>query len=309
MKKYSILIALAGLSMFISCKEVEDPDTADFSWYYRSDFEANILDLSKVENPNPSQIELKDEICFVAKGTEADSYVVWAGQPGSNYETRDLADSLLKDSANHVSSRSTGVALTSVKNGYHYKYFTFSSISPAEGFQMYCVARNYDYELDDYSEIKSKPYTINVVDKQLDLWPEGDPYNTAASSKYSMVFKLDGKALGSKQKITMSKDAQSVAANGYYEIDVENSKITITAKKGWTDFSNVLVQFVANNCIPHPATGTITRDEFGQWCWLVDLSTEQTLTIASQSAAEDAKSGDEFTKDYTFCVVKNPANE
>lgn len=301
MKKYSILIALAALA-FSSCKEVEEPDSADFNWYYRTDFEANLLDLSKIADSlvNPANIELSDQIVFVAKGSGADSYVVWPGQPGNDYTQRDLTSEQLSEEKNNVSLKSTGIALSSVKNGYHYKIFSYSAISPEGGYQIFGTARNYDYESEDYAEVKAGPYTINVLDKQVDLWDKDDPMNSAGASKYDITIKLGGKTI----KKSTSGD------KGFYTIDYERPGIVITAPKGKTDYSSVLVIIHANNCkLNNNGVGDLKLNQFGNWEWTVDLTSEQKITLASQSAAEGAGSGDPLTKDYYFRVVDNPANE
>lgn len=299
MKKYSIFIALAGIAALTSCNKLEDPDSADFNWYLRSDFEKNLLDLSKIENVNPSEIELSDEIVFVAKGSGADSYVVWPGQPGNDYTQRDLTSEQISEEKNNVSLKSTGVALSSVKNGYHYKTFTYSAISPAEGFQIYGTARNYDYASNDYSEVKAGPYTINVIDSQVDLWDKDDPMNSAGASKYDITIKIGGKTI--KKSTTGTK--------GFYTIDYERPGIVITAPQNKTDYTKTLVIIHANNCtLNNNGVGELIQNQYGNWEWTVDLSSEQMITLASQSAAPGAGSGDPLTKDYYFRVVDNPDN-
>ena len=126
MKKYSIFALIALVASLSSCKnKVEEPDTADFNWYIASDYNANMLDLSKAK-ANPDTIELSDELIFVAKGTDASSYVVWTGDPGHDFTMRQLPDSLIKDTVNNVSQRAIGLALsTKDAMGRYYKSYKF----------------------------------------------------------------------------------------------------------------------------------------------------------------------------------------
>ena len=316
MKKFGIfaltVAVIAGLS---ACKgKVEEPDTAEFNWYLLSDYNANMLDLSKA-NANPSTIELSDELVFVAKGTDASAYVVWTGEVGHEYSMRELPDSLIKDTVNNVSKKAMGLALSSKDGlGRYYKNYTFSSISPVGNpFQMYGTARNYDYEKQDYSEIKAGPYSIEVIDTQTDLWNADDPYNSGGFQKYSLSFKI-----GSLISNT------STGAKGSYELiyeDVEKgikpgACVTYPAGK---DPAKASVIFKVNNCIPFVSDGTITYSvKFGTYTWNVDLSSPKTLVLASQSAVEEGYTSyltnadeaypkdkskivkSEYTKEYVF---------
>ena len=56
MRKYSIaVIAAFVIAGITSCKHVKEPESADFSWYYYSDYSANMIDLSKASK-NPKTI-------------------------------------------------------------------------------------------------------------------------------------------------------------------------------------------------------------------------------------------------------------
>lgn len=295
MKKYNILIALAGLAAFTSCKKVEEPDSADFNWYLRSDFEKNLLDLSKA-NANPTVIELNDEICFVAKGSDADFYVVWPGQPGNDYTKRDLTPEQISEEKNNVALKSTGIALSSVKNGYHYKNFKYSNISPEGGFQIYGTARNYDYSSEEYEEVSAGPYTIKVIDTQVDLWDKDDPMNANGAAKYDITIKFGSKKVNKSTSGT----------KGFYTIDYAKPGIEITPPQGVTDFTNVLIIIHANNCkLNNNGVGSLIQNKYGNWEWTVDLTSIQMITLASQSAAEGAGSGDPLTKDYYFWIADN----
>ena len=65
--------------------------------------------------------------------------------------------------------------------------------------------------------------------------------------------------------------------------------------------------FKANNCIPVVTEGSIKLSTSGAvhlYYWTVNLSKGPvTLTLKSQSAADDAKSGDPLTKDYFIKAV------
>ena len=315
MKKYSIFALIALVASLSSCKnKVEEPDTAEFNWYLVEDYNANMLDLSKA-NANPSTIELSDELVFVAKGTDASAYVVWTGEVGHEYSMRSLPDSLIKDTVNNVSKKAAGVALASKDGmGRFYKNYNFSTISPAGSpFQMYGTARNYDYEKQDYSEVKAGPYSIEVIDTQTDLWNAADPYNSGGYQKYSLSFKI-GSLISST----------STGAKGSYELIYEDTEkgikpgVCVTYPAG-KDPAKASVIFKVNNCIPFVSDGTITYSvKFGTYTWNVDLSSPKTLVLASQSAVEEGYTSyltnadeaypndkskivkSEYTKEYVF---------
>lgn len=305
MKKSSLILAtlVAG---FTSCGDkVEKPESADFSWYFNEEYVANQLDLSKA-SANPDTIELSDVLCFVAN-SGADSYVVWPGEATSDYTKRDLPDSLLNDSANNVSKKAAGVALSTVDAmGRNVKTFSFSTISPAGSpFQMYATARNYDFETGKYAETKSGPYSIVVVDTQVDLWDASDPDpKNSASKNYSIIIQVEKTAPSTYTRITKA----SVGAAGYYDFVIEDAEngikpgVTIVYPKG-TNPANCIITLKVNNCIPKSTVGTI-EPVGASYKWKVDLSTDQTLTLCSQSAAADAGSGDPLTKDYVFHAVE-----
>jgi len=306
MKKYAFIVTAIALAGFTSCgNKVEEPESADFSWYLYSDYSANLLDLSKA-NENPDTIELSDQICFVAKSADANSYVVWTGEPGHSFDERELSGELLKDTNNNVSQKAMGVALSTTDGkGRKIKTYTFSSISEVGNpFQMYCTARNYNYDSGEFSEKKKGPYSIVVVDSQVDLWNPADPYGS--NTRYQIVFKV--KSPLSPTSFYRINNATSGAA-GSYELIFEDTEKGI--KPGVKiiypsdgDCSNCELLLTINNCIPICTEGTITYSEkYGNYTWKVDLSSPKTLTLKSQSAAEDAKSGDKYTKDYEFTAV------
>ncbi|MCQ2959152.1 MAG: hypothetical protein MJ198_03070 [Bacteroidales bacterium] len=308
MKKYCIAIAavMFGLS---SCKHVQEPESADFAWYLKADYEKNILDLSKA-NANPSTIELSDVLYFVAKSNDANSYVVWTGEPGHNYLERDLTKEQIKDTVNNAGLRATGLALSSKSGlGNYYKTYNYSTISEVGNpFQVYCTARNYDYETGEYAEVKAGPFSITVIDTQTDLWDDSDPYNSAGATNYDITFKFGSKKVN---KSTSGK-------NGSYEIiyESEGTKpgIKVTYPKGApTTGANVI--FKAKNCIPFSENGTMTYNvKFGTYTWEVDLSSPQILVLASQSAVAagyadymNLSVGDEGvdSKGYVICSSAN----
>ena len=325
MRKYSIaVIAAFVIAGITSCKHVKEPESADFSWYYYSDYSANMIDLSKASK-NPKTIELSDQICFVANDASANSYVVWTGEPGHAYEDRELSDDLKKDTVNNVAKKATGVALsTRDGKGRFMKTYNFNSISPSSSpFQMYCTARNYDYESGEYKEIKAGPYSIEVVDTQTDLWDMNDPYNEGGGKNYAIQFKI-----GSKKISTTNK------TGGDYKVDYETPGIIVTYNKG-LDVSKCEITLKVNKCIPFSEQGTFTYNVRNkQYAWTVDLTKSPVLTLASQSAVKegylnsyaDKAIGDEgvdskgyiaytndksqlvegtqYTKDYTFKAIE-----
>ena len=278
MKKYSIAVIAAFVFAGItSCDPVQEPESADFSWYYYSDYSANMIDLSKA-NKNPKTIELSDQICFVANDASANSYVVWTGEPGHVYEERDLSDDLKKDTVNNVAKKATGVALsTRDGKGRFLKTYNFSMISPSSApFKMYCTARNYDYESGEYKEIKAGPYEINVVDTQTDLWDMNDPYNEGGGRNYAIQFKIGKARISSTNK-----------TGGDYEVDYETPGMIVNYNKG-LDVTKCEVTLKINNCIPFSDQGTFTYNVRNkQYAWTVDLSSPVTLTLASQSAIKE----------------------
>ncbi len=287
MKKYSIFALIALVASLSSCKnKVEEPDTADFNWYIASDYNANMLDLSKAK-ANPDTIELSDELIFVAKGTDATSYVVWTGDPGHDFTMRQLPDSLIKDTVNNVSQRSIGLALSSKDAmGRYYKSYKFSRISRVGvPYQMYATARNYDYDKQDYSEVKVGPYPIVAVDSKTDLWNEADPYSLTDNRSYSMSFIFNNNSI-----LVYNK---SKGAEGSYELIYEDKEkgiapgVTVTYPVE-ADVTTAVVNFKVGNCIPFVEVGTLTYNaKQKSYKWIVDLSTPQTMTLASQSAVEE----------------------
>lgn len=278
-----IFVALLLVIGVTSCKKVKEPESADFSWYFIDDYNSYFLDLSKADSKkNPATIELSDKICFVANDNTANSYVVWTGEAGHNYEERELSDELLKDTVNNVALKASGIALsTKDGKGRYTKTYTFTNISSADSpYQMYCTARNYDYESGEYKEIKAGPYPISVIDTQTDLWDVNDPYNDNAGLSYILSFKMG------KKKIR--------GTDGSYEIDFEKNGIIINYADN-LDATNTEIRFKANNCIPFvdPNNGTITYNvKTTSYTWSgVDLSSPVTIKLASQSAV----SGDYFS--------------
>ena len=291
MKKYSIFALIALVVSLSSCKsKVEDPDTAEFNWYFISDYEANMMDLNQIpkERVNPELIELSDELVFVAKGTTATAYVVWTGDPGHDYTMRNLPDSLLKDTLNHVSDRATGIALSSKDAmGRYYKTYKFKKISPVDKpYQMYCTARNYDYEAQDYSEKKVGPFPVSAVDSQTDLWNSDDPYSLNGTQTYSLSFSFGPSPLALVNN-------RSTGASGSYELIYEDTEkgvkpgVTVTYPAG-KDVKTASVNFKAGNCIPFVEDGTLTYSvKFKSYTWKVDLSSPKSLILASQSAVNE----------------------
>ena len=332
MKKYCIIVfAVCSLAGITSCKHVKEPESADFSWYYYSDYSENMIDLSKVDKDkkNPSKIELSDQICFIANGADANSYVVWPGEPGHMYEERDLSDELKKDTVNNVAKKATGIALsTRDGKGRYMKSYKYSVISPSGNpFHLYCTARNYDYESGEYKEIKAGPYSLEVVDTKTDLWNVDDPYNLSKkSTDYAIGFMVDGKVL--------KKYGEENSKYGTYEISDDIVGIIAHYKKG-LDASKCEIILKINKCIPFSDNGTFKYNvKNQQYSWTVDLTSPVVLTLGSQSSVAEGylssyankAVGDEgvdskgyteypndktkivkpeYTKDYTFKAVEN----
>ncbi len=305
MKKSSFLVLTLAVASFTSCKHVEEPENADFSWYLYSDYSANLLDLSKA-NENPDTIELSDQICFVAKSADANTYVVWAGDPGHTFEGRNLADSLLKDTVNNSSYKSVGTALSATDGkGRKYKTYKYSAISGVgEPFQIYCTARNYDYSKGEYAEKVYGPKSIVVVDSKVDLWNDADPYNASGTSTYSISVVF---TKGSKPSYINEK---STGANGSYELVYEKEGVMpgvkITLPKGLTKDAIASIKIKAGNCILFTEADGILPVSKKVYTWTPDFSASDKAVVylKSQSAAEDAKPGDPYTKAYEFTVVE-----
>ncbi len=306
MKRYS-LIFIALLFGVSACKDkVEEPESADFSWYLSSDYLANQIDLSKA-NANPDTVRLSDQLYFVASSADANSYVVWTGEPGCKFEERNLADSLIKDTNNHVADKAKGLALaTTDPKGRKIATYTYKAISEVGNpYMVYCTARNYDYKSGEYSEVTSKGFPIVVIDDQVDLWGS-DPYISNATD-YRIICKAWGKS-GSKYKMISS------GAGKGYEVIYEDPKagiepglvMTFSKSSGVENLDSCQLVFKANNCIPiFPEGATWSYNTAGAialYYWSVNLTGSEEnpvkLTLKSQSAAADAKSGDPLTKDY-----------
>ena len=297
MKKLSVILFFCVVA-FCSCKhKVKEPGNADFSWYTADQYIANMIDLSKAK-ANPDTIKLTDAIYFVANSTDADSYVIWPGEAGFTIDGRELPDSLKGDTVNRVGSKSRGIVLSTLEVGRYVAKYSFSKISEKDKpYIMYCTARNYDYKSGEYSEIQSQGHPLVVVDDQVDLWGD-DPYVTNATD-YRIIVKAWAKGL-SKPKMV----------KGTYEVTYEDVDagvqpgVTMKFNKsdGIEDLDSCQFVFKANNCIPVITEGSIKLNTSGAvhlYYWSVNLSNGPVkLTLKSQSAAEDAKSGDPLTKDY-----------
>lgn len=303
MKKVSVIL-LVCLAAFSSCKnKVKEPDSADFSWYTSDQYLANMIDLSKAK-ANPDTIRLTDAIYFVANSTDADSYVVWPGEAGFNIDGRDLPDSLKGDTVNNVSAKSHGVVLSTLEAGRYVAKYSFSKISEKDKpYVMYGTARNYNYKTGEYKESTSKGYPLVVIDDQVDLWGS-DPYATNATD-YRIIVKAWAKGYTPKPK--MIKGTFEVT---YEDVDAGiQPGVTMKFKTadGITDLDSCQFVFKANNCIPVVTEGSIKLNTSGAvhlYYWTVNLSKGPvTLTLKSQSAADDAKSGDPLTKDYFIKAV------
>ena len=297
MKKVSVIL-LVCLAAFSSCKnKVKEPDSADFSWYTSDQYLANMIDLSKAK-ANPDTIRLTDAIYFVANSTDADSYVVWPGEAGFNLDGRDLPDSLKGDTVNNVNAKSRGVVLSTLEAGRYVAKYSFSKISEKDKpYVMYGTARNYNYKTGEYKESTSKGYPLVVIDDQVDLWGS-DPYATNATD-YRIIVKAWAKGLA---KPKMVKGTFEVT---YEDVDAGiQPGVTMKFKTadGISDLDSCQFVFKANNCIPVITEGSIKLNTSGAvhlYYWTVNLSKGPvTLTLKSQSAADDAKSGDPLTKDY-----------
>lgn len=302
MKKVSVIL-LVCLAAFSSCKnKVKEPDSADFSWYTSDQYLANMIDLSKAK-ANPDTIRLTDAIYFVANSTDADSYVVWPGEAGFNLDGRDLPDSLKGDTVNNVSAKSHGVVLSTLEAGRYVAKYSFSKISEKDKpYVMYGTARNYNYKTGEYKESTSKGYPLVVIDDQVDLWGS-DPYATNATD-YRIIVKAWAKDLA---KPKMVKGTFEVT---YEDVDAGiQPGVTMKFKTadGISDLDSCQFVFKANNCIPVITEGSIKLNTSGAvhlYYWTVNLSKGPvTLTLKSQSAADDAKSGDPLTKDYFIKAV------
>ena len=302
MKKVSVIL-LVCLAAFSSCKnKVKEPDSADFSWYTSDQYLANMIDLSKAK-ANPDTIRLTDAIYFVANSTDADSYVVWPGEAGFNIDGRDLPDSLKGDTVNNVSAKSHGVVLSTLEAGRYVAKYSFSKISEKDKpYVMYGTARNYNYKTGEYKESTSKGYPLVVIDDQVDLWGS-DPYATNATD-YRIIVKAWAKDLA---KPKMVKGTFEVT---YEDVDAGiQPGVTMKFKTadGISDLDSCQFVFKANNCIPVVTEGSIKLSTSGAvhlYYWTVNLSKGPvTLTLKSQSAADDAKSGDPLTKDYFIKAV------
>ena len=302
MKKVSVIL-LVCLAAFSSCKnKVKEPDSADFSWYTSDQYLANMIDLSKAK-ANPDTIRLTDAIYFVANSTDADSYVVWPGEAGFNIDGRDLPDSLKGDTVNNVSAKSHGVVLSTLEAGRYVAKYSFSKISEKDKpYVMYGTARNYNYKTGEYKESTSKGYPLVVIDDQVDLWGS-DPYATNATD-YRIIVKAWAKGLSKPKMIKGSFEVT------YEDVDAGiQPGVTMKFKTadGITDLDSCQFVFKANNCIPVITDGSIKLNTSGAvhlYYWSVNLSNGPvTLTLKSQSAADDAKSGDPLTKDYFIKAV------
>ena len=307
MKKIQYLfVAAALLAGVTSCKQkAEEPESAKFTWYFFKDYTANLTDLSKAK-ANPDTVEMSDILCFVADA-DADSYVVWTGEPGRKFEERELSDELLKDTVNNVSKRAQGLALSAVDGkGRKYKTFSYSALSPVgEPFQVYATARNYSYETGEYAEKVDGPHSIVVIDTQTDLWGE-DP-QCANCTDYRMIAKAwdptakSGK--GTMQKGTYevlyegsSKDVNGTTVNGPAVIMHFNSPCTLDSCQFIFKANNCIPVFKADDVYKYNTSGAVPL-----YYWTLDLTKGPvTLTLRSQSAEADAKSGDKYTADYTI---------
>ena len=314
MKKISVIL-LVCLAVFASCKnKVKEPESAEFSWYTADQYLANMIDLSKAK-ANPDTVKLTDVVYFVANTTDATSYVVWPGEAGFSYEGRDLPDSLKGDTVNRVSKKSRGIVLSTLEAGRYVGKYAFSKISPqGEPYIMYGTAKNYDYKTGEFSEIRSQAHPLVVIDDQTDLWGE-DPYSQNASD-YRMTVAAWSKT---QQTWVMPDNGKGAGVNyvvTYEDVDMGiQPGVTLNFKKsdGVDDLESCLFMFKANNCIPVipgvseiPTTAVpdcpiylYTKGSIPMYFWTIDLSKGPvTLTLKSQSAAKDAKSGDPMTKDY-----------
>lgn len=309
MKKYSFIVVAALLAGFTSCNnKVEEPESADFAWYISDDFFANAMDLSKITNVCPDTIEMSDQICFVANSSDASSYVVWTGDSSHNFLERDLNSELASAEKNNVKYRASGLALTSKDAmGRYYKAYNYSQISPAgTPFEIYVTARNYDWEKEDFAEIKAGPKKIVVVDTQVDLWNPVDPYNKETSGKYDITIKVPRSSDPSSKNYNKYRFVTntSTGAEGSYEIVAEKPGIVVTYPKGG-DITRAVVIIHANNCRMFSSAGSMIVNEYGNYEWTVDLSQEQKITLASQSSsATSEETKDAYTKDYFFSAVE-----
>ncbi|MFQ3579331.1 MAG: hypothetical protein SNJ71_04225, partial [Bacteroidales bacterium] len=130
-----------------------DTPKADFEYYLSTDKEKT--------NPSPKEITLGDEIVFYPT-SEADSYSLWTGDIGHDYEKR--IQKMEKDTVD-VAQKHTGLAMEKIEGKYQLKY-TYAL--PGE-YKVQMVATNSCELAKEISSSTSEVKIIKVIDNNVKI--------------------------------------------------------------------------------------------------------------------------------------------
>jgi len=242
MKKFLLFITVACVGVFFSCKEIDVP-TGGFAWYDEGDF-------IKRENPNPNPVQLGQPLIFISTSNDANMYTVWFGEKGFDYTKRFLADSLLSDTLNRVSSKNQGKPLVLLNNEYRtqstYKYSNIGD------YTVYFVSRNFNDKEKIYEEVVDS-MKITVIDTIAELFGTDE-------TKYRFRTSVPSKA-------PYTVDGDKVTLLVPYDTDLSEVVILIKADRAQVSFDQALIDTVTSN-------GTV---------WKLNLETDRTITVTSAS--------------------------
>ncbi len=276
MKKiHLLLIAAASLTIFASCGEkMPDEPTKGFAWYDASEYAAE-----NKKNPSPDTVYTGQGITFVSTQNNADTYVVWPGDPGFAYADRE-GNIDETDTTNQVSDKSQGIALAERYGEYSSKVpYVYDTVGD---FTVTFVARNIyknkDGDLDYVESVEEK--TITVIDTLAELEaPQG------FEDKYDFVV-ISPKSLQNTRP-TFDSDKKEVTFS--FDEGTDVSAITLLIK---AHTSNIELED-AENPIDDPRLGL-------QYDWYkVDLTSNKKLTVSALSPGYD--------KVWTVKTVFEPA--
>jgi len=153
MKKVLLVImTISTLFIFNQCKKkVADP-VAEYVYYV-------VRAGDTVEFPD--SIWSSEPLTWeVTEDGEGSSFTIFPGDGGRDYALKNVPDSLLNDSANHVDLKNIGYGLTKSNDKFSYTYaYPLSGV-----YKMVLVANSYGNRGEDFKSVVNDKYSIRIVD-------------------------------------------------------------------------------------------------------------------------------------------------
>lgn len=244
MKKILIIITLACVGMFYSCKDKVEIPSGGFAWFDEGD----ILQKS---NPSPTTVNVGQALLFVSTANDADVYTVWPGELGYDYTKRLLNDTLLDDTVNVVNKKNQGLALSLRSGEFRSQSYKYTKIGENT---IYFVSRNITDGGREYKEVVDSA-KITVID-------------TVAA-----LFVPSGEDAGTYRFLPLAPAGAEYEESG--------STVTLFVSHS-DDLSEVSIVIKAGRCEVTVDQGTVAETSAGT-LWTGSLETDRTITVTSAS--------------------------